>query len=1144
MAAAAIAVAKFASAAFASATTAVASGLTAMGMSAATATAVATQVVTTAATIAVTTGISYLLRPSTPSSGLTLDFKPDPKAPVTGMMGYAATGGNKVFQSTWGYNNVVLSLGAALSLGPIDAITQFRADDKVVAFTGAQNEAVGFYDDDMWQKTTLGLPTDGALLPPTGLKYGSPGLSGWGANNAAKGVAFAFWTMVLAKKPEDRNIFVNGVPDPRWIGRWMKLYDWRKDSTYPGGSGSHRENDWRTWEFTENPYVHARAWLRGHHKLNDDGTVDFTKRIAGVGVNPAAIDMPAFNEGANVADANNWKISGSWSSSDSKWDTLVSMLKAGSGAPQQNGAMISVLVNTPRVSTETVTRDNIVGDIQINPLTRRRERKNTIVPRYRSEAHSWEYVPAGSVTNAVYRTEDRNELRSLEVQYTYVRDAKQAAQLAAYDLANMRESIKVSATLKVDALSIRAGDCITFNVPEVGLENQKCVVIRKTTDYQTAMVTVECRSETDGKHAWALGQAANPPPTPSLSANDPLYMPPPLAVDWTVTPQPPSGGTSQPIINVDGPIDRGDIASVIVEYALDADGPWTSAGPADPSTGKYQISGLNPGASYWVSIRYVANNGIISDRYITGPHIAPSLVADIDPSNPTLTNLENQIDELFDTTAIIEGDLNAAEAVIASTTAEVVAARQGSPDLAANITGVKTTISNESTIRATEINRVESAQRVDALGGLVSNTFIFATGLNGTPQSKPDLSIGSNVNVSGVGDVRQFSENARFGTKGWMPVVSGRTYRVRIRTRVTVNGPENRTRFGFFVIDSSANWVQTIRNTRATSVSDGWVNFELTRTGDEILSEVPSGSYVRGHVVVNSAISESGYSGATSQVDYLYLEDITDFNDLNASVQTNTVAIVDLETQKALASYEVVASASGGKPARLKLVSSSLGSAVALDAPWIYFGDNTVFNDATDTLRTTIGSNVRVIAWGAPFGASGNLLEWWGPSSVAVGAMTTANGYNGRMTTAPYVFENSLASSGALIAGPDERTGLGTNGTNWVTWGSVNFPSLPTGGKFKIFTPMRSGGLVLSAGTQFFGNWRAMQGATVLASGTVTATISGGDSSLIALNTSGPVSPIASGNQTISLQVQRASGTNNITTGAESSFYVEWIKSS
>ena len=136
------------------------------------------------------------------------------------------------------------------------------------------------------------------------------------------------------------------------------------------------------------------------------------------------------------------------------------------------------------------------------------------------------------------------------------------------------------------------------------------------------------------------------------------------------------------------------------------------------------------------------------------------------------------------------------------------------------------------------------------------------------------------------------------------------------------------------------------------------------------------------------------------------------------------LAIIDLESGAALARFELVAAASGGKPARFKMVSSSLGSAIALDAPWIYWGDNTVFDDATDTVQTTTGGRVRVIAWGAPFGASSNLLEWWGPTGIALSAMTTANGYNGRMTSAPYVFENQFsppvfsvwASPGSLSA--------------------------------------------------------------------------------------------------------------------------------
>src|SRR5690606_993445 len=356
-----------------------------------------------------------LLRPNTPASGTTLAFKPDPKAPIRGAMGYTALGGNKVFQATWGYKRVAMSLGVALSLGPIDQVPRFEADGATVTFSGPQNEATGFYAADMWQRTTLGLPGDAALLPPTGLKYGNPGLTGWGTQHAAPQTAFSFWTMVLAKNPEDRDVFTNGVPDPRWIGRWMKLWDPRKDSTYPGGNGPQRRDDWRTWEWSESPYVHALAWCRGHYKLNLDGTIDRTRRIAGIGAPDSAIDIPAFVEGMNIAQANAWTISGEWSTGDGKFQTLLAMLQAGGGEPISRGAQISVMVNAPRVATYTYTRDDLIGQAEIRPLTPRRERKNTIIPRYKSEANGWQYVPAGEVTSSVYRDEDRGEPRSLEI---------------------------------------------------------------------------------------------------------------------------------------------------------------------------------------------------------------------------------------------------------------------------------------------------------------------------------------------------------------------------------------------------------------------------------------------------------------------------------------------------------------------------------------------------------------------------------------------------------------------------------------------------------------------------------------------------------------------------------------------------------
>lgn len=130
--------------------------------------------------------------------------------------------------------------------------------------------------------------------------------------------------------------------------------------------------------------------------------------------------------------------------------------------------------------------------------------------------------------------------------------------------------------------------------------------------------------------------------------------------------------------------------------------------------------------------------------------------------------------------------------------------------------------------------------------------------------------------------------------------------------------------------------------------------------------------------------------------------------ELSASVTQQSLAIIDLENQQNIALWRIKAEASGSRPAIIEAYSGLGISALAFSAEQLYLGDNTVFDDATNTWQTIDGSTVYIRAEGAPFGAFNNLREWWGPTGTALGAMTPDNGYSGRMTTAPYNFTNTL----------------------------------------------------------------------------------------------------------------------------------------
>jgi hypothetical protein len=591
-------------------------------------------VVSAVSQLALSAATTALMTPNVGRGGSPIAFKADPSAPISGVMGRFGVGGRQLHANVWGKDNLFLSFAVALSLGPIESVEGFTASGEAVTFPGAQGLAAATepYINKMWQTYRLGLPTDAYLSPPTGLSDGTPTMSEWTSAHTLPGFAQTFWTM---KNNSKREGYQSGVPAPLWTLLGMKVYDPRLDSTYPGGSGSQRRTDWTTWTYSANPYLHALAWVRGHHKLVAGGTIDLTKRLAGVGAPDAAIDFAAFVEGANVADANSWTISGEWTTADDKWQTLAAMLQAGGGVPISQGAQISCMVEAPRTSLMTVTGADIVGSVNLNVMASRRDRPNTVIPRVRLEAHKFEEVALGAVTSATYVTEDAEEKRVIETSYRFVGVAKQGAELAGYGLANTRETLKASIPCKPYLLGLRAGDAFTVTEPELGLSAQKFVVMRRSFDPSSSIVTLDVRSETDAKHAYALGQSADAPASPSLTAPDPVPTTPDTA-DWTVVARPvEASGVQQPGLIVTGPAVNENIGTVLVEYSTSGSGPWVQAYSGPPTIASVEINGLIGGTGYYVGITYWSVRGVPSAQLVKGPYTAPGLTSgDVVPITP------------------------------------------------------------------------------------------------------------------------------------------------------------------------------------------------------------------------------------------------------------------------------------------------------------------------------------------------------------------------------------------------------------------------------------------------------------------------------------------------------------------------------
>jgi hypothetical protein len=563
----------------------------------------------------VATGATMAIGPPKLSvEGRPEQFKADPQAPVPYIMGRTIAGGYIVHREAYGgevsdVENPYQAFAIVWSGGgPVQEIESFLVDRTTVTFDGSGAVTTADYvrggEPYMWLKTQLGAcPEAAALALPSPVSA----IPNWGASYKLSGYAAGLWALRFDKKAK---IYAAGVPRPQAIIKGVKVYDPRLDSTYPGGSGPCRALDESTYVYSENPWLHALTFALGRWQNG--------KRVLGIGMAIAGISMADYVEAANVADANGWTIGGTVSSSDDKWNVLKMIAQAGGGEPIRMAAKLGCIVSAPRVSLATVTSADLIGKGTVVATQPRRSRINGIIPRIRSEEHGWEVVPLDVVRPLTYLAED-GEARTRERDMQLVQDKDQAAELAAYEVVNSREFGPITLPLKTRFLGYKPGDCLTLDIPELGLNDQPAIVINRSLDPVSGTVTLELKSETPAKHDFALGRTGVAPPTPGLTPPDITNVSAPAIGDWDAT-----GGVVEsdggqiPAIIIFGGATVSTIDAIIFEYRKVGDTTWTMAGTEDPATTRKEIVGLPPSQPYDVAVSYVVR-GVPGARLVLGP---------------------------------------------------------------------------------------------------------------------------------------------------------------------------------------------------------------------------------------------------------------------------------------------------------------------------------------------------------------------------------------------------------------------------------------------------------------------------------------------------------------------------------------------
>ena len=650
--------------------TAAALGVT---VSATTAVAIAGAVVNTgvaAIEFGALAGVSALLspKPKVNTAGSPQSFKADPYAPVPMVMGRYGVGGNLIYETTSGgaskaehgaAGNEFLTQFTVLSgLGPIDGFETLRLDDTVLTFNGqacaggyipadyiqaynpgySQNGDGSYannnYADHIWQYAQGGDPNAHVRMEyPSKIQNSNDGLPEWTDLHRLSGFAAAAIT-----RSYDTTVWAGGPGQPQWTLRGVKLYDPRLDSSYPGGAGAQRwpgrAGDRRdyyaaaraTWAWSENPILHALNYALGHYFADpatgaDPADLNSGRLYAGVGAGFDGVDVDAFVRAANVADANGWRITGQWTTGDGKRSVLVAMLQAGGAQLVSDRGRISCTVSQPRTALNAdapLTWSDLAGAPSLDTTTSVRERYNTAFYRYTSEAHRWQVVQADTpVKAATYVAEDGGVVRSKTLDLEYVPGVDQAAQLAAYALVDGRETPNIVLPGKPHLRGYAVGDCLMVDLPELGLHLAKLVVLKRSTDPSSAIVTLTCRTETDAKHPYALGVSGVAPATPSISGFDPTIVPAPIPASWAadgVAITDPVTGEVVHVVRINGTtIDNVYATQVVVIYAqvTSVDGADVEGAPASEvfAASQEQIDLNLPAGRWHLWLRYITISG-------------------------------------------------------------------------------------------------------------------------------------------------------------------------------------------------------------------------------------------------------------------------------------------------------------------------------------------------------------------------------------------------------------------------------------------------------------------------------------------------------------------------------------------------------
>ncbi len=568
--------------------------------------------------------------------------------------GTRKVGGNVIFVETSGNDNEFLYMAIIVSEGEIDDITKIFVNDNEVTFNGdlADNtqRTVASSDANFFKAPDADSSAESLITvePHYGTDSQSASslldeLSSWTSNHRLRGLAY------IALKFKWNSDAFGSLPQVTAIVKGRKVYNPNLDGTKTGGSGSHRQNDSTTWEYSDNGIYQMLDYLRNER--------------FGMGIADSYFDsnFADWQTAGDVVDADITPFSGASAidlldshavvdTSRKAIDLVADFVKGTRSYLNFTAGKYKVLVETSGSASVTLTEDNIIGGINVASKNKN-SRYNRVIVNFTNENKSYQsdtaqFPPvdetglASADTHSVMKTADGGILLEGNFDFPMIVNQHQAQELAEIILRRSRSSLDVSLKCDGTALDLAIGDivAITHATPSFSAKPFRIQGMTINTDHT---VTLQLTEHQDSYYAF--GTQVAPATIPDTTLPNPFSVQPPASLTLDDEMIEYSDGTvlTRLLITVGVSPDKFvENYEVQIKQTLDANGNAVTDSFREIATGKiltYQHLNVIDAATYEVRVRAVntinAKSTFVSaTRKIVGATDTPQSVSDFNIS--------------------------------------------------------------------------------------------------------------------------------------------------------------------------------------------------------------------------------------------------------------------------------------------------------------------------------------------------------------------------------------------------------------------------------------------------------------------------------------------------------------------------------